>query len=133
MKKLLLLCLLPLAAHSQSLLDPQETEAQKIAREVLDSPRSMRDTLLNALDYRVSRLWSAPNPQAVLDEIGTKGRDLFEINEAFASTLQALLQSQNDSEGLTRLDAIIAKIKPCTIHANGSVTINPEPTPTPEN
>ena len=130
---LLLLATLPSLAMAQdSLLTTQpETPAQRTAREVLSAPRQTRDVLLNQLNDAVCRLWDASDPQAVLDQIGTKGRALFEINTQFAQMLVTMMQAQGDLEGLTRLQAIQSKVPPCTIHPDGTVTINPPEDPFP--
>lgn len=118
--------------HAQSLLTEQpETPVQRTARELLIAPRQTRDVLLNQLDDASQRLWSSPDPQAVLDALGPKAGPLFNINSAFGQLVGAFLTAQGDAEGLQRLGAIAARLRPHTVHADGTITITPLPTPTP--
>ena len=121
-------------AFSQSLLTTApETSEQVAARQVLLAPAQTRDAILGQLNDAFSRLWDHPNPQGVLDEIGTKGAALFAINAQFATVLQTLLTQEGDVESLAKFQAIMAKIPPHTINQDGTVTINaPQPAPTPE-
>jgi len=121
-------------AIGQSLLTtPPETSEQIAARQVLAAPAQTRDVILGQLNDAFSRLWDHPNPQGVLDQIGTKGAALFAINTQFATVLQTLLTQEGDTEALAKFQAILAKIPPHTINQDGTVTINPpEPTPTPD-
>ncbi len=116
-----------------SLLNDQtETLSQRIARELLAAPRQTRDVLLNQLDDASQRLWSSPDPQAVLDALGTQAGPLFSINADFGQLVGAFLMAQGDTEGLARLSAIAARLRPHTVTPDGTVTLSPTPTPTPE-
>ena len=118
---------LTINATAQSLLVEQpETPAERTARELLIAPRQTRDVLLNQLDDASLRLWSSPNPQAVLDALGPKAGPLFAINAAFGQLVGAFLTAQGDTEGLQRLAAIAARIRPHTVNQDGTVTITPE-------
>jgi hypothetical protein len=126
-----LLTITPLL-HAQSLLTTSpETDAQIRAREVLVAPAQTRDVLLNQLNDATSRLWDAPDPQAVLDVIGPKAAELFTLNQAFAGIIAQLLTVNGDTAGLARLQGIAAKIKPHVVNQDGTVTILPTPTPEP--
>jgi hypothetical protein len=127
------LAALTLNATAQSLLTEQaETPAQRVARELLIAPAQTRDALINQLDDASQRLWSAPDPAAVLAALGPKAAALFAINAEFGQLVGAFLQAQGDSAGLARLAAIQARTPAVTIHQDGTVTINPTPTPSPE-
>lgn len=115
-----------ITTHAQSLLIEQpETPAQAAAREVLAAPAQTRDVILNQLNDAFSRLWDAPDPQAVLDAMGPKAGRVFAINTRFAQVVQDLLIEEGDTVGLARFQQILAKIPPCTVHEDGTVTINP--------
>ena len=126
------LAALTLNINAQSLLTEQpETTAQRTARELLIAPRQTRDVLLNQLDDASLRLWSSSDPQAVLDALGPKAGQLFAINAAFGQLVGAFLTAQGDTEGLQRLAAIAARLRPHTVNQDGTVTLTPLPTPTP--
>jgi hypothetical protein len=57
---------------------------------------------------------------------------LFSLNSQFAQLVGGMLAANGDTAGLARLQAIAAKTRPHTIHPDGTVTILPDPTPTPE-
>ena len=117
---------------SESLLTEQpETPAQRTARELLSAPRQTRDVLLNQLNDASERLWSSPEPQAVIDALGLKAGPLFAINTAFGELVASFLAAQGDAEGLARLTAIQALTPAVTLNADGTVTIDPVPAPTP--
>lgn len=124
---ILTVALATITAKAQSLLTEQpETPAQKSAREVLAAPLQTRDAILGQLNDAFSRLWDAPDPQAVLDAMGPKAAKVFAINTKFAQVVGALLTEEGDTEGLAKFSVIMAKIKPHTINPDGTVTLTPE-------
>ena len=129
---LTLFCAATLHLNAESLLTEQpETPAQRTARELLVSPRQTRDALLNQLDDASQRLWSNSDPAAVLLALGNKAARLFVINAEFGQLVGAFLTAQGDAEGLARLSAIQARTPAVTLNADGTVTIDPVPAPTP--
>jgi len=127
------LAALTLHGHAQSLLTTEpETQAQRTARELLIAPAQTRDALLNQLDDASQRLWSAPDPAAVLAALGDKAASVFAINQAFGELVSGFLTAQGDAVGLARLAAINGRIPAITINEDGTVTIDPVPEPTPE-
>ena len=124
---------LTLHGNAQSLLttDP-ETGAQRTARELLIAPAQTRDVLINQLDDASQRLWSSPDPAAVLAALGDKASSVFAINQAFGALVAGFLAAQGDAAGLARLVAIQARTPAITINADGTVTIDPVPEPEPE-
>lgn len=129
---LALFCAATINATADSLLVEQpETPAQRTARELLVSPRQTRDALLNQLDDASQRLWSNSDPAAVLVALGNKAARLFAINAEFGQLVGAFLLAQGDAEGLARLSAIQARTPAVTLNADGTVTIDPIPAPTP--
>lgn len=123
-------------ADSSLLTTPPETEAQTRARQVLKVPGQTADVILGQLSDGMERLWGAPDPQAVLDALGTKAGAVFALNSAFAQVVANLLTQEGDTARLARLQAILSRIPAHTIHEDGTVTIDPvpvpEPSPTPE-
>jgi len=127
------LAALTLNATAQSLLTTEpETQAQRTARELLIAPTQTRDVILNHLDDASQRLWSAPDPAAVLAALGTKAASVFAINQSFGELVAGFLTAQGDAAGLARLAAINGRIPAITINEDGTVTIDPVPEPTPE-
>ena len=127
------LAALTLHANAQSLLTTEpETPAQRTARELLIAPTQTRDVILNHLDDASQRLWSAPDPAAVLAALGTKAASVFAINQSFGELVAGFLTAQGDAAGLARLAAINGRIPAITINEDGTVTIDPVPEPTPE-
>lgn len=120
--------------HAQSLLTTEaETSEQRTARELLAAPAQTRDAILNHMGDAIDKLWSSPNPQAVLDALGPKAGSLFAINQKFATAVLTLLTEEQDVQALQRLTAILAKIPAHTVNEDGTVTIVvPEPEPVPE-
>lgn len=123
---------LTFTATAQSLLTEQvQTPEQSAAERVLAAPAQTRDVILNQLGDAFSQLWENPNPQGVLDAMGTKAGRLFQINTKFAMLIGQLLTEEGDTAGLARFQAILAKIPPHTVNPDGTVTITPQPSPTP--
>ena len=109
---------------SNSLLTEQpETQAQRVARELLAAPMQTRDVLLNQLDDASLRLWSNADPASVLLALGDKASSLFTINAEFGQLVGAFLLAQGDTEGLARLGAMQARMQSVTLHPDGTVTL----------
>jgi len=125
---LVALVALTLNANAQSLLATEpETPAERTARELLIAPTQTRDVILNQLDDASQRLWSAPDPAAVLVALGTRAASVFAINQSFGELVAGFLTAQGDADGLARLAAINARTPPITINEDGTVTIDPVP------
>lgn len=128
----ILMATLITTATAQSLLTEQvQTPEQASADRVLAAPAQTRDVILNQLNDAFSQLWDNPNPQGILDAMGTKAGRLFQINTKFATVVGQLLAEEGDTSGLARFQAIISKIPPHTVNPDGTVTITPQPSPTP--
>lgn len=128
-KKTLLTIGLVLAAsitlHAQSILtETGDAPAQATARQVLRAPGQTADVILGQLSDGMDRLWGAPDPQAVLDAMGTRAGQVFAINTQFAQMVATLLTQQGDTARLARLQAILARIPAHTVHEDGTVTID---------
>lgn len=136
MKKLILLLALAAFTHTasaQSLLTtPPETTEQRTARTLVEGMQATKRVILREFGQNVATLWDSPNPQGALDILGAGGSEAFRRSEQMATFLNTILTESGDTAGLAELAAILAKVKPVTVHEDGTVTINPEPTPTPE-
>ena len=91
---------LTLNANAQSLLTTEpETPAERTARELLIAPTQTRDVILNQLDDASHRLWSAPDPAAVLAALGDKAASVLAINQAFGELVARFLTVQGGRGG----------------------------------
>lgn len=66
----------------------------------------------------MSDIWDVPNPQTVLDAIGTDAAEMFLLSQKTAAFLEQL------KPGCTT--AALAKMKPFTVNQDGTITITPE-------
>jgi len=107
-----------------TLLTPpvQPTPAQARAARALGLPRSMFTRLLRGWAAGLDAVWSAPNPADVLTAMGTQAGELFTRSQQ----LRAFLEAQQP--GSTNIPQA-AKIKPVTIHPDGTVTLAADPAP----
>jgi hypothetical protein len=96
----------------------QPTPAQARAVRALRLPRIMFTRLLRSWTEGLDAVWSAPNPAEVLAAMGPQAAELF----TRSAQLRAFLESQQP--GSTSIPSA-AKIKPVTIHPDGTVTLAP--------
>lgn len=64
-------------------------------------------------------IWQSPNPQAVLDGIGTSAAEMFQLSQKTVAFLEQL------KPGCTA--SLIAKMRPFTINPDGTITITVTP------
>ena len=129
-----LVAALTVNATAQSLIGiSPETPAERTARELLAAPTQTRDVLLGQLDDASQRLWNSPDPTAVLAALGADAAALFRDNADFGTMVAQFLTLKNDTAGLARLQIIARRIPAHTVHEDGTVTLDPVPTPTQEN
>jgi len=114
------------------LTEQTDTPAQAAARRLVEGVRRTKGVLIAEFRQNVLELWDNEDPQAVLDAIGSDAEELFYLSNQFATFLHAMLTHAGDAQSLIELGEILGKVKPVTVHEDGAVTINPEPTPTPE-
>jgi len=102
-----------------NLLTPpaKPTDAQSRATRALALPRAMFTRLLQSWAQGLDLVWSAPKPADVLAAMGPSAGEAF----TRSAQLRAFLEAQNP--GSTAIPQA-AKIKPYTIHADGTVTVN---------
>ena len=109
-----------------------ETPSQAAARRLIEGIQSTKRAILAELRHNVAILWDNADPQAVLDALGPQAAEVFALNSAFAQFVGTMLAQAGDDASLAELQRILAKVRPSTIHPDGTVTIDPEPEPTPE-
>jgi hypothetical protein len=95
---------------------PKLTIAQCRAKRALALPLMMYKRLLRSWAEGLDAVWSAPNPADVLAAMGTQAGELF----TRSAQLRAFLESQQP--GCTAIPQA-AKIKPVTMHEDGTVTL----------
>jgi hypothetical protein len=95
------------------------TDAETRAARALGLPRAMFSRLLRDWTHGLDLVWGAANPAEVLAAMGTSAGEAF----TRSAQLRAFLEQQQP--GCTVKLPQVAKIKPYTINADGTVTINP--------
>jgi hypothetical protein len=102
-----------------NLLTPpaKPTDAQCRATRALALPRTMFTRLLQSWAQGLDLVWSAPKPADVIAAMGSSAAEVF----TRSAQLRAFLEAQ--SPGCTNIPQA-AKIKPHTINADGTVTVN---------
>lgn len=93
--------------------------AKQIAADVMRDATSAHAPLLVSWRTNIDRVWNSPSPELVLAEFGTLAAEIFAKSNATVAFLEAL------EPGCT-LDRL-AKVLPCTVHEDGTVTIDPAP------
>jgi hypothetical protein len=117
---------------AQSLLtDTPITPEKRAAVQLAEGIQSSKRAMLGELRHNISIVWDAPNPQAIIDELGTQAAEAFWLSNELATFLQNIMTAGNDTAGLAEVAAILAKVQPVTVHEDGTVTVDPTPTPTP--
>jgi len=101
-----------------NLLTPpaKPTDAQARAAKALALPRVVFNRLLQSWASGLDLVWSAQKPGDVLAAMGPQAAELF----TRSSQLRAFLESQQP--GSTTIPQA-AKIKPVTLHPDGTVTL----------
>ena len=112
---------------------PLDTPAKISARAVIQSVQDTKTVIIGQLRHSYSVLWDSPNPQAVLDELGTKASQVFLLNTAITQFCAQLLSEAGDTESLAILSSLAAKVPPYQINNDGTITLNPKPAVDPNN
>lgn len=110
-----------------SILVEQPTREAQAAQELIAGIQGSKRAMLGELHHNLSIVWDAPNPQTVINELGTKAGEAFWLSNEFANFLGAIMTAGGDFEGLAELSVILAKVKPVTVNSDGTVTVNLEP------
>jgi hypothetical protein len=107
---------------------PAETDNERRARRLRVGIPRFRDILLRELDGLVSEIFSAPDPQGVLNEIGTDAHEVFIAFGSISDFAGTFLTTAEDQEGLAKLAGTVAKVTEHTVNPDGTVTlVVPEP------
>lgn len=123
---LILICVAAatIAASAQSLLTtPPETPYQQAARETIETLQSVRNSNLFALRKGVAKTFGTDDHQAVMDSLGTNARVAVEMYEGMVAWMTATMTAASDTDGLTELAAITARVPAFTKNQDGTVTI----------
>jgi hypothetical protein len=101
---------------------PVLSNGERAARQVRRATSQMAYQLIRSWNHGWDLIWSSDDPGAVLAELGTDAREIFELNEQLIGFFETALAGRRQED----LDAILAKVaaKPVTTTAeDGSVTI----------
>mgnify|MGYP003331535703 CR=1 FL=1 len=94
---------------------------------LLSTPISTFNNNLSALTAGMTALWDDEHPQDILDGLGNKGAELFQLSALLAQFLVGAVELAATGDSATalsaKINAALAKIKPYTV-ANGKVTLN---------
>jgi len=102
---------------------PVLTPAERSARQVKRATSQMAYQLIQSWNHGWDLIWSSEDPAAVLAELATDAREIFQLNEDIIAYFNTTLAGRKQDD----LDAIMAKVatKPATTTAaDGSVTID---------
>lgn len=94
--------------------------ANNLRRLVNQSTRAMIDNVNRGL----SLIWDAPDPAAVLAELGTDAAESFDLNNKTIAFLGTVVVGGDYEEDYNKILAKVAAIPPCTVHEDGTVTID---------
>ena len=100
---------------NSSILTPAETNAQQIVKNI----SFLKINILRTLSTNVALL-----NQDTLNVFGTEAGSLFAEVQALVAYATERLNANGDTEGLAKLNAIVAKIPTVTINQDGTATIN---------
>lgn len=95
----------------------QPTPTQDKANFIKALPLTLFNSLLAQWQNGVQLIWNDPNPQSVLDAIGTDAATIFDLSSKTADFLESVMPGSTT--------ATVALVKPFTINADGTLTINP--------
>jgi hypothetical protein len=119
------LAALALTSSAQSILTEQPSAPAKAAQDLTAGIKASKRAMLGELRHNISLVWDAPDPQAVIDELGPKAGEAFWLSNQLATFLSTIMTAAGDTTGLAELQSILAKVQPVTVHQDGTVTINP--------
>ena len=109
-----------------SILDPQSqkqpSEAEMKAQQVIRTSADTARRIIRNWEMMYDFIWNSSDPQAVLDEIGTDGAEVFSLSSSIIALMQSTLPEALPQEW-ERIEAKIAQIPEYTIDQDGKVTI----------
>jgi hypothetical protein len=94
--------------------------AQQIHRIANNSTKNMLTDVKNGLNT----IWSAPDPAAVLLELGVDAEEVFALNSATITFLVSTLTGSDYKVELDEILALVVDIPPFTKVGDGTVTID---------
>ena len=93
------------------------------ASEVKTTPSSIASSILFKWHAGWDKVWSAPDPSAVLAELGTDAAEVFQLNEEIIAFLNTSLAGRRQAD-LDEVNAKVAAKPATTTHPDGTITIN---------
>lgn len=130
MKTIALLAVLvtALTVNAQSLLtSPPIPASQARAIRASENAQGLRNSILGGLRHSITDLWSA-DYQANVEtaaSLGTHGAELYQLYQAFFTSVRALLVASGDTSSVSELDALAAQVPALTVNQDGTITITP--------
>lgn len=111
-----------------SILQPTPTTPQDIAQvkatQIIQNTARASKRLIRDWERSIDTLWDHENPQAILDAMGTDAAEVFALSSAVIQLMASILPASLPDEW-TRIQAQkLSKIQQCTIHDDGSVSID---------
>lgn len=94
---------------------PSRSEVK--AARLKKAPAELFNAMLTGWSVHMQALWKDPNPQKILDEIGTDGIELMVLSQKAVTFLESV------KPGCTA--SVMALMPPFTVNPDGTVTINP--------
>lgn len=106
----------------------RQNELRLKAHALQNAPRQAFGELQRVLTDGIDAIWDDPDPQAVLNALGTNAGTLFALSKATTEFLLKVAEIGCSPEQLpaaqSAIVAIVAKSKPVTIHVGGSATLS---------
>ena len=98
------------------LVIPTPTQAELVAQRILRAHVLGFRQIKASWEARISDIWDAQDPQAIITALGTQAALVFFISAKTIEFLE-LMEPGSTTAG-------VAKIKPFTVHEDGTITIN---------
>lgn len=110
-----------------------ETPSQRATRAFIESVNAAAESRVRHWQAAFRRLWSPAEstPAEILALLGTGAAQVFAMNAAEASDIVAQLTAYGQTDQAAQVTALLATIPSHTIHADGTVTLDPVPDPEP--
>ena len=102
---------------------PKPSKAERAANRVLRGMTSSADQLISNFHSTFDAIWSHENPQEVLDQLGTDGKEVFEVCTATVEYLNVVLVDKRQ-EDLDKINEKMLSIPAYTVEGDGSITLD---------
>ena len=110
---------------NQSVSDEQKL--QRRATQIKSAPRQLAEMMMSQWLSSFDALWKSGEftPAQKLAALGTDAAEIFALNSQFVTFMVTQLTGKRD-DLVAAIQAKVATIPACTIHEDGTVTINAE-------